>query len=506
MSLFNVVNDQAQFDAASPVSSDVHGAGIRFTQAGAARVTTTAGTFFNQGIPMSASGQVAIVDATAGLPADTTYLNGLPISGNKVCVSRNARSVVSNGLPFDSNGAIAGAINFDLNFIGTDTLDPQVTFTRASTATYFNSAGVLTSAATNVPRFDYNPSTLAARGLLIEEQRTNLVLWSEDFSNAAWSPTNLTITSNSTTSPAGLVNAQRLTTTAATNTSVLQDAVVNATAATFSVYVKIGSGATDLSTFVLRNQTTTTNLLSISFNYSTGAITYNTGSSGASATDVGNGWWRIVLTATSGITAGNAIRGYVGAAGGVQPAGVFIFAWGAQLEAGSFATSYIPTVASQVTRSADLASVNTLSPWHNAAEGTLFAQYSVVGYNAGASNAAASFNDGTTANFIVVRTITSATQPNFTVRTSAVSESLDVAAAIPVNTTVKSAGAYRVNDFAFSANGSAVVTDTSGSVPVVSAFSIGSTVGVTNVLNGHLRRITYYPRRFSNAELQAITA
>jgi len=367
----------------------------------------------------------------------------------------------------------------------------------------YNPQAAPTSTAYYGPRFDYNPTTLAANGLLIEEQKSNLMLWSEDFSNAAWAPTNLTITSNSTTSPAGLVNAQRLTTTAATNTSVLQDAVVNATAATFSVYVKIGSGATDLSTFVLRNQTTTTNLLNIAFNYSTGAITYNTGSSGASATDVGNGWWRIVLTATSGITAGNTIRGYVGAAGGVQPAGVFIFAWGAQLEAGSFATSYIPTVASQVTRAADNASMlgDNFATWYRQDQGTLTSSWNVSN---NVSATAIEVNDGSSSNRFNIQPNTGGTTRHLGFVSGVAQIIVDITGA---STGVsKDAFAYAAGDFAASRNASAVATSSYAVLPTgINQLRIGSHLSAT-YLNGTIRSIGYYNVRLPNATLQTLTS
>jgi len=78
------------------------------------------------------------------------------------------------------------AASLNLDFTASNTLDSRITFTRATTATYFNSSGVLSTAASGEARFDYNPTTLAARGLLIEEQRTNSELYSEDFANAHW--------------------------------------------------------------------------------------------------------------------------------------------------------------------------------------------------------------------------------------------------------------------------------------------------------------------------------
>jgi hypothetical protein len=110
MSLFPIVDGRARFDASSNADSDRYSAGIRFTQEGAARSMTSAGTFFNQGIPMSASGQVALVDASSGLPANVVWLSGLPISGDRVCISNNPVSVVSSGIPYDSAGAVAATV------------------------------------------------------------------------------------------------------------------------------------------------------------------------------------------------------------------------------------------------------------------------------------------------------------------------------------------------------------------------------------------------------------
>lgn len=124
MSLFPIVDGRARFDASANADSDRYLAGIRLTQEGAARSMTSAGTYFNQGIPMSATGQVALVDATAGLPADVIWLSGLPISGNKVCISTKPVSVVSSGIPYDSAGAIAATVapittgpTLDLTFV-----------------------------------------------------------------------------------------------------------------------------------------------------------------------------------------------------------------------------------------------------------------------------------------------------------------------------------------------------------------------------------------------------
>ena len=169
-----------------------------------------------------------------------------------------------------------------------------------------------------------------------------------------WGNINTTVTS--TTAPDGTATASLITATATAVTMVNQPVTGAGSASgnTFSVFVKKGSAATIGNNFILRNDTTSTNLLSVNLNYDTGVITYSTGSSGASVVALANGWWRIILTATSGISAGNQLRGYIGFSGASATAGDSMRWWGAQLEAGPFATSYIPTTTAAATRAADL--------------------------------------------------------------------------------------------------------------------------------------------------------
>ncbi len=359
------------------------------------------------------------------------------------------------------------------------------------------------------PRFDYDPVTLAPRGLLIEEQRTNLLTYSEDWTNAAWSKTNITVTAAATTSPDGTVDAQKLEATATAVTSIITPTTtVAATAATFSVYVKQGTGATTANIFTLRNVTSATNLIRGTLNYSTGDFTYTTGSTGVTVTNVGNGWWRIVMTATSGITSGDTIRSYVGFDGGSQTAGDHLFAWGAQLEAGAFATSYIPTVASQVTRTADVATITgaNFSRWYNQSEGTFVVEADSVVPTSTSVFRSVGATDGTSGNALAMFIYNSRWGASSNV--GGVSQAdLQVNGSHVSNVPAKSAFAYKVNDIAFSVNGSAPLTDAAASIPVVDRLAVGS-IGPDGggFLNGRIRRIRYYPTRLSNTQLQALTA
>ena len=350
------------------------------------------------------------------------------------------------------------------------------------------------------------PYTLcAARGLLIEEQRANLLLQSNDFLTS-WTPTNITRTLASTTGPDGTLSGVKIEATAALSTVLFQSAIVAATAATASVYVKQGTGASVGNEFTLRNGTTLTNLVRGTLNYTTGVFTYTVGSTGVTVTNTGNGWWRITMSASAGITSGDSILWYVGWGGQTATAGDFLYAYGAQLEAGTFATSYIPTVSSQVTRSADISSIATLTPWFNANAGTIVANategigsfpslYTFEQTSAPSANRIYAYRDSATA--------TASTNLAATIY----SASVNVANLTQVATnTIRSAVAYAANDFAISINGATPFSSGSGATPVgMDKFWIGWNNPSVRSWNGHIQAISYYPTRLPNATLQGLT-
>ena len=124
----------------------------------------------------------------------------------------------------------------------TAALNPRITFTRSgATATRTNSSGFIEGVAADTARFDYNPLTLACKGLLIEEQRANLITYSEQFNNVAWTKTNTTVSANTTVAPDGTVNADKLIATTTNALHIIETSTASLTsgvAYTASVYAK----------------------------------------------------------------------------------------------------------------------------------------------------------------------------------------------------------------------------------------------------------------------------
>lgn len=236
-------------------------------------------------------------------------------------------------------------------------MPPGVVFTRASTARFFNSTGVLTLAAVDVARLDCHPTTQAPLGLLIEPAGTNDFLGSETFANLT-SSTNFTNATDGTKGPDGVTDARKMSATASAATVAFQN-VTAGSANTLSLFVKKGTGASVLNRFGIYNSTTAANVLFVTVNLDTGSITYNTGASGAAMQQLENGWWRLTLTPPSGISNGDTITLYpCGAVGNSLTAGDFVYVTGVQFEAAAAASSYITAAGAPGTRSADVAQLD----------------------------------------------------------------------------------------------------------------------------------------------------
>ena len=388
----------------------------------------------------------------------------------------------------------------------------------------YNPVAAPSAAAYYGPRFDYDPITLAPKGLLIEEQRTNLLTYSDQFDNAAWVKTNTSATANSVVAPDGTSNADTLTDDTTNSFHMVGSVGVTFTASTayaFTTYAKAGTA----SIFQLSMDATPFSAAAYAnFNLSTGAV----GAAGAgvtsSMTPMGNGWYRCSMVVTSG-AGGGLYRAYIGLINNQNTAsmrptyvgsGQSVYLWGAQLEAGAFATSYIPTVASQVTRSADIAQMlgANFSNWYNQSAGTLYVETAVEGWNSGNNNTAVAISAGSSGSSVIttLQSYNGTGRPrSLAYNASAVLEAdMYPASTVAPNVVCKQALAIALNDYALSKDGAAVIADTSATVPTVDRLVIGAGGAAggssTGFMNGWVKRIAYYNRRLANSELQGITA
>lgn len=382
--------------------------------------------------------------------------------------------------------------SLDLNFL-TGALDSRVTFSRASAAWAFNSAGVLTSRATDVPRFDYDPVTLAAKGLLLEEARTNLLLRSAEFDNATWARVRSDVTPNAVVAPDGTITADKLLESAAVGSAyVEQSATLTATPHTFSVYAKAAE-KTFIQIYLVDSGIVAGSTVKV--NLSTGAIVSGAGVVQA----LPNGWYRVSSTGTPLAGAGKVRIVIDEPEDGLGTSGLYL--WGAQLEAGAFATSYIPTTTAAVVRAVDICHVLTSAFLFNAEAGTVFAEFTPRGVT-GLQTVV--YLDDTTNNERMGIRASAGTNAMLAVDGAATQVNASIGTVV-AGTTYKVAMSYVLNDFAGCQNGGTVATDTVVTLPTVTRFLIGSRLSGSEVMSGHYRQARYWPTRRSNTDLQALT-
>ena len=453
-------------------------------------------------------------------------------------------------------------------------LDPRISFSRSlNTATRVNSSGLIEAVNVDTARFDFNPVNLICRGLLIEEQRQNLLRYSSAaqitrectvstvsgaftdgetvtatgggvgvyvqsqssatvFALAATTGTftgtltgsvsgqtalitstgpvngltNITVSANSIVSPDGSQNAGKIEENIVNGQhSILQTSgsFLDNTVYTLSVYLK----AAERSWARVSVRTKTNALPGVYINLATGAL----GSSVSSPTSVGvqnagNGWWRVTVSAdvlsgafNAGLTVWTSTANGSISHQGVLGSGFYV--WGIQAEAGAFATSYIPTTTTALTRNADVATMTgaNFSDWYSAGAGGVVAR--VLPSTVSGTCPALQFDDATANEVITLRGST--TNPELVIVAGGSPQAQIDAGTIAANTAYNLGAAWDTDNCAASVNGGAAVTDTTATIPTVTQARLGS--DGTNYLNGHLETVRYWPQRIIDAEVQAFS-
>jgi len=378
-----------------------------------------------------------------------------------------------------------------LDFMSDGTLDPRITFTRTSSATYTDASGVVQTAATNAPRWDYASGVL--RGLLIEEVRTNVWLNSGDLSNVTTSGGGVgvaapTRTGNNVIAPDGTMTGTRAVYPAVVSagqvSSLQQSPIMAAAVYTFSVWLRgnVGGEVLWLSTtpdgvLYYRQQCTLTTAWQ-RFTLITGTLT-------------ATGWFWLIGTDRRD------------ASQTATPAQT-IYVWGADVQQGAFPTSYIPTTSVSVTRAADVAVMPTNVSWFASPGGSWFAEF--IQLNTGGANtriigAAVAAGGGSTPLF---------SNPSLLLSQYDNAAAVSAANAITANTVSKGASNWVSGTGRVCLNGGAVASGAmangfaSLTTNGIKFFTVANP-GVADNGSGYIRRVNYWTRALSDTELQQVT-
>lgn len=381
-------------------------------------------------------------------------------------------------------------------------------FSRSSVATYYDASGVLQTAASGVPRFDYDPVTHAAKGILIEDSRTNYLIYSNTFTDSSWVKANATITINAAVSPDGTSDASLINETFANSPFFIAQnyAAVLGTTYTLSIYAK-ASTATVIQ--LLGGGTPFGLTMYANFDLSAGTVSFQASSVlSSSITPVGNGWYRCAIVGTA--IASSSVNTFVIALANNTPLaarvpaysgsgrGAYIF--GAQMEAGTFASTYIPHASASITRQADTLTIPT-GAWLNATTGSVVTQSNSSGMSSAKFPGLFDVNLSGTERFggyygVSGNSVVAEQRSSGTSRVASRNGSF-------TGIELKAAMAFDATGPHLSTNGSGASASSAGGFPPsVSTLKLG---WFDDRLNGTLSSFRYYPARVADAQLQLLT-
>jgi len=424
---------------------------------------------------------LAGVNSGLEIPTGLNQLSGLS-PGNGLVLSGNSRSSILAGT---YSSVVAWAFS-DNSLIIRDPITPannysgplitagvfnKFTYTRASTALFYGSNGLIQTASSGVPRIIYDPVTLAIQGYLHEGARTNSCLWSNDMTNAAWTKTNMTATLNQT-GPDGVVNSASSLTATSGNATCLQTITLGSSARAQSAYIQRISGSGTIN------------------------MTMDNGATWTAV--VPTALWTKVRIPTQ--TLANPTVGFRIVTNGDAIAVAYC-----QNENATWDSSPIKTTTVAVTRAADALSLPNTKFNLTTAAGTLYVKNSWQGGTAIApgSRGALTTSDGTTNNYVPI--VNNGGTISFSAVTATVTQASLGTSAVADGVFAKAAGAYALNDFAVVKDGATPVTAASGTPPTTTKLTIGDlTSGF--VLFGTIPEGMFVGQRVANTAMQSLTS
>jgi len=406
----------------------------------------------------------------------------------------------------------------------TGVLDSRLTFTRSTTGTYINSSGYVTSAAIDAPRFDYDPTTLAARGLLIEGSASNVLQYSEAVDQSPWfaAGTVARATFTGGNGPNGVNNSgSKLSATSISSASSLYYNGLALTAQTYtmSVFAK-ADGANWIWVNIQQGATIHGAFFDLSGNGSLGNTTGTVVSGSNIITKYQNGWFRLQFSFTGTASVWFPVllpctsngTGYASITG-QAPNGVLVY--GCMIEAGSGASSYIPTGASTGNRAFDscvMTGTNFSSWFASATEGVLYTQFEKPRSQSGTighDHAAVGSQYGSGTGYSVYAAATVLYPTALLWPTGGVLFPGGIASAIPA-VSKQAAKWFGGNDATNFSNGTQGTTSAGTGTLAPNMLSIGAnsasgTAATRDWLNACVRTVKFWPVALSDSQIIAIT-
>lgn len=403
----------------------------------------------------------------------------------------------------------ANAAFMDIDFVNNRAwLSPSLTSISDLLACSRASSGYYTKADGTLQSFTSNALRYGSAGALIELTRTNLALRSQEF-GTTWTPSGLTVTSDTQAAPDGTTTADTLTEDTATSAHIILQSVTGVASNLFgavSCFVKAGTASF---VFLTLRLASTNNFCAAVFNLATGAVTQTAvgSSSGQVAsteiTALANGWYRISVVGRATGVSPEMIIGLAPAASGNSfstdgsvsylGASKTLHVWGAQVENPvSSGSSYIPTTTASATRATDLVTFSDLS-WLDGAGDTLYVEWIAKNVN----NATVLALDATNDKLLIETTGMKGSMAGATAGNN-----------VAAGAVAKAAVRLKASDSAISVNGGAAVVNASATAPgTLTAARLGLDLAGANAIDGLIRRVSAFKGVAANdAALVALSA